>query len=75
MKINVRTIIEIEPQIEMRAPATLIINVDMNKEQKRSLFYTMWEDVGDEILQEWLNSEGKQMIDLPKCTHEYIAEG
>lgn len=74
MKINVRSIIEIEPHAEMRAQSTLNINVDMDKHQKQNLFYTIWTDVGDDILQDWLNSEEKQMIDLPKCNHDFSTE-
>lgn len=74
MKINVRGLMGVEPKIEMRAPQTLEINVDINKGQMQDLFYKIWTDVGDEILQEWLNSEEKQMIDLPKCTHEFTTE-
>lgn len=70
MKINVQSISEIEPQIEMRAPATLLINAHLTKAQMQRIFYQIWEEVGGEILKEWINAdrnedEGLIVIEIP----------
>lgn len=74
MKINVESIHGIESKLESRKPSSFLIDVHLSKGKMQDLFYQIWEEVGDEILQEWLNSEEKQMIDLPKCTHEFTTE-
>jgi hypothetical protein len=68
MKINVQSISEIEPQVEMRAPATLLINAYLTKAQMQRIFYQIWEEVGGEILKEWINAdlnEDEALIEIP----------
>lgn len=68
MKINVQSIDGVEPQIEMRAPATLVINAHITKGQMQRIFYQIWEEVGGEILKEWINSENNEdvmLIEIP----------
>ncbi len=57
MKINVQSIDGIEPQIEMRAPATLVINAHLTNYQMEVLFYRILEYAGIESIQKWLNDE------------------
>lgn len=64
MKINVQSISEIEPQIEMRAPATLVINAHLTKAQMQTFFFRIWEEVGTEILKEWIENED-MLIERP----------
>ena len=68
MKINVQSIDGVESQIEQRAPATLIVNAHLTKSQLQTLFYQIWEHVGDDILQEWLNAEDKKMVGFKQLT-------
>ena len=63
MKINVTSISEIEPNLEYRKPSTLTVEAHLTEYQMQQLFYQLWEDVGDEILNDWLKCEGKQMIE------------
>lgn len=65
MKINVQTIDGIEPQIEMRAPSTLVINAHLTKAQMQRIFYQIWEEVGNEILKEWIKNDGEVDIEIP----------
>lgn len=57
MKINVQSIDGIEPQIEMRAPATLVINAHLTNGQMEVLFYRILEYAGIESIQQWLGKE------------------
>lgn len=74
MKINVQAIHDIQPQIEMRAQSTLIINAVMETHQMQSLFYKIWEYAGDDILQEWLNAEGKTIAEFEPSILELLPE-
>ena len=62
MKINVTSISQIETKYEMRQAPSFLVDVYLTEYQMEQLFWQLWEDVGDETLNSWLNREDKQMI-------------
>jgi hypothetical protein len=60
MKITVNKV-EIKPTIA-HGKVRLKLDVDMEEHQKENLFYEIWEDVGDEGIEKYLNAEGFKMV-------------
>jgi len=38
------------------------LDLEMEEHQKENLFYEIWEDVGDEGIEKYLNAEGYKMV-------------
>ena len=61
MIINVQDLLRIEPKLECRKPSTLDIHAHLTVGQMENLFYTIWDEVGNDILNEWLEKEDMKL--------------
>jgi hypothetical protein len=61
MIINVQDILRIEPKLESRKSSTLNITCHLTEGQLEKLFYGIWDDVGNDKLNEWLAKEDMKL--------------
>lgn len=61
MDINVDALYEVKPAYEMHRPFSLNLTVSLSEGKLRTLFGTIWGDIGDEKLNEWLEAEGYEL--------------
>lgn len=61
MIINVNGINKIEPKLESRKPSTLNIHVHLTVGQMEQIFYELWDEVGSDTFNEWLEKEDMKL--------------
>ena len=53
--------VKINPTIKNRL-VRLKLDIDMEEHQMETLFYKIWNEVGDEGIEKYLNAEGFKMV-------------
>ena len=61
MIINVQDVLRIEPKLEFSKPSTLNITCHLTEDQLEKLFYAIWDKVGNDKLNEWLEKEDMKL--------------
>lgn len=62
MKINVEAINEITTHYEMNKPPSFFINVHLKEHQIEYLFYQIWEEIGEDGINEIVKKEGFKFV-------------